>query len=191
MSAIIKNKPVLIGLCGPAGCGKDTVAKYMSNCGFHRYTLALAMKRGLEVMLDIPLSVWDDREAKEVVVPWIGKSPRQLAQTLGTEWGRNMVQQDLWVRRMLREWDQVRERILPRMVVTDVRFDNEAQAIIDAGGTVWRIDRDGVAPVAEHVSEKGISPALIEGTFKNTGTLDELEVRVFEWAKFLLVRYAK
>jgi hypothetical protein len=68
---------------------------------------------------------------------------------------------------------------------------DEAQAIIDAGGTVWRIDRDGVAPVAEHVSEKGISPALIEGAFKNTGTLDELEVRVFEWAKFLLVRYAK
>ena len=186
------SKQILIGLSGPAGCGKDTVAALLHKHGaFHRYTMALAMKQALEVMFDIPLSVWDDRVAKVAVVPWIGKSPRQLAQTLGTDWGRNTIHQDIWLRRMLREWDQVKTAVSPRMVVTDVRFDNEAQAIKNSGGTVWLVERPGVAAVAAHVSEKGVSSALIEGVVKNTGTLDQLEANMQHWIRFLLKRYAK
>lgn len=185
------SKQILIGLSGPAGCGKDTVARYLSNCGYHRYTLAMPLKMGLEVMLGISLDVWDDRVRKEQVIDWLGKSPRQVAQTLGTEWGRQQVHPELWVKLMLRKWDEVRRSGSPRMVVTDVRFDNEAQAIKDAGGTVWRIDREKVASVAEHVSEKGVNPALIEGSFKNSGTLDQLEARTIQWSSFLMKRYAK
>jgi len=185
------SKRLLIGLCGPAGCGKDTVAAAMNRRGFHRYTLAMPLKRGLEAMLGIPLSVWDDRVEKERLIDWLGKSPRQVAQTLGTEWGRQQVHKDLWVKLMLREWDKVRQSLSPRMVVTDVRFDNEAQAIVDAGGTVWRVEREAVSAVAEHVSEKGVSPALIEGRIKNNGSLDELEVNVGGWLTFLNKKYAK
>jgi len=185
------SKQILIGLCGPAGSGKDTVAKHMANCGFHRYTLAMPLKRGLEAMLGITLDVWDDRVRKEQVIDWLGKSPRQVAQTLGTEWGRQHVHKDLWVKLMLRKWDEVRHSLSPRMVVTDVRFDNEAQAIIDAGGTVWRVEREKVDPVADHVSEKGVAPALIEGRFKNLGTLDQLEAQTIQWVSFLMKRYSK
>lgn len=185
------SKQLLVGLCGPAGCGKDSVARYMSNCGFDRYTLAMPLKRGLQAMLGIELDVWDDRERKEAVIPWLGKSPRQVAQTLGTEWGRQHVHPDLWVKLMLRRWDEVRQSLSPRMVVTDVRFDNEALAIINAGGTVWRVERENVSPVAEHISEKGISPALIEGSVKNYGTLEHLEVNTISWVGFLARRYAK
>ena len=185
------SKELLIGLTGPAGCGKDSVASIMAREGFFRYALALPLKLGLEAMFDIPLSVWSDREAKEREIPWIGKSPRQLAQTLGTEWGRQTVHQQIWVNRMLRSWDEVRLRGCPRMVVTDVRFDNEATAIINAGGTVWRVEREGVAPVAEHVSESGVSPALIKGVVKNSSDLDGLDVVVSHWIPFLMKRYAK
>ncbi len=185
------SKQLLIGLCGPAGAGKDTVAKHMANCGFTRYTMAMPLKRGLEAMLGIDLDTWDDRVRKEAVIPWLGKSPRQVAQTLGTEWGRQHVHPDLWVMLMLRQWDEVRQSRSPRMVVTDVRFDNEAQTIINSGGTVWRVERESVAPVSAHVSEKGISPALIEGVVKNTGSLDQLEVNTVQWVSFLMKRYAK
>lgn len=185
------SKQILIGLTGRAGAGKDTVAKHMANCAFTRYTLAMPLKMGLEAMLDIPLDVWDDRVRKEQVIDWLGKSPRQVAQTLGTEWGRQMVHPNLWVMLMLRRWDEVRASTSPRMVVTDVRFDNEAQAIIDAGGTVWKVEREGVAPVAAHVSEKGVSPALIEGAVKNYGSLTQLEVNTVQWVQFLIKRYAK
>ena len=185
------SKQILIGLCGPAGCGKDTVARHMANCAFTRYTLAMPLKKGLEAMLGIDLGVWDDRQRKEAVIPWLGKSPRQVAQTLGTEWGRQLVHPDLWVKLMLRKWDEVRHSLSPRMVVTDVRFDNEAAAIIEAGGTVWRIDREGVAPVAAHSSEAGVSRNLITGVVKNYGSLDELEVSTIQWVSFLMKRYAK
>ena len=185
------SKQLLIGLCGPAGCGKDTVASFMVQRGFTRYTLAMPLKKGLEAMLGIGLDTWDDRVRKEQVIPWLGKSPRQVAQTLGTEWGRQHVHPDLWVMLMLRKWDEVRQAVSPRMVVTDVRFDNEALAIINAGGTVWRVERDGVAPVAAHASEKGVSPALIEGVVRNNVPLDKLQVNVTQWVGFLARRYAK
>lgn len=186
------SKQILIGLCGPAGCGKDTVADMLAKHGnFNRYTLAMPLKMGLLAMLGIPLETWNDREAKEAVIPWLGKSPRQVAQTLGTEWGRQQVHPDLWVKLMVRRWDEVRHSVCPRMVVTDVRFDNEAQAIIDAGGTVWRVDREGVAPVAAHKSEAGVDWRLVEGSLKNNGTIDQLDANIQQWIRFLSKRYAK
>lgn len=185
------SRQLLIGLTGPAGCGKDTIASLLASYGYHRYTLAMPLKQGLEAMLGIPLATWDDRVAKETVIPWLGKSPRQLAQTLGTDWGRQHVHPELWVMLMRNKWGEVRHSVSPRMVVTDVRFDNEAQAIKDAGGTVWQIHREKVAPVAAHVSEKGVNPALIEGTFKNLGTLEQLASQTAHWSGFLMRRYAK
>lgn len=186
------SKQIVLGLCGPAGCGKDTVAYLLHKHGnFHRYTLAMPLKKGLEAMLGIELDVWDDRVQKEAVIDWLGKSPRQVAQTLGTEWGRQMVHPDLWVKLMLRKWDAVRISGSPRMVVTDVRFDNEAQAILDVGGTVWRVEREKLTPVAAHASEKGVSPRLVTGNVKNNGTLDQLDANIQQWAGFLMKRYAK
>ena len=186
------SKQLLVGLCGPAGSGKDTVADLLVKHGsFDRYTLAMPLKMGLLAMLGISLETWNDRVAKEAVIPWLGKSPRQVAQTLGTEWGRQHVHPDLWVKLMLRRWDVVRHSVSPRLVVTDVRFDNEASAIVEAGGTVWRVERDEVAPVADHVSEKGVNRALVTGVVKNYGTLDELDANIQHWVRFLAKRYAK
>jgi len=183
------SKQLLIGLCGPAGCGKDTVAGFLPN--FHRYALATPIKQMVSLMLDVDHSMWEDREWKEAVIPWIGKSPRQMAQTLGTEWGRTHVDRDLWLKLGMRRWDAVRASAMPRLVITDVRFENEALAIISAGGTVWKVDREGVAPVAAHSSEKGIDPRLITGSIKNYGNLDQLRYNVAEWAKMLGRKYAK
>ncbi len=185
------SKELLVGLTGPAGCGKDSVASIMVPHGFHCYTLAAPLKRGIEAMLGLDPSVWEDRASKEQVIPWLGKSPRQLVQTLGTEWGRHQVHPELWVMLMLRRWDMVRASTSPRMVVTDVRFDNEAHAILTAGGTIWRVEREGVTPVAPHVSEKGVSPALVEGSIKNYGSLDDLRQSVTGWVQFANKRYAR
>jgi hypothetical protein len=186
------SKQLLIGLCGPAGCGKDTVADMLVKHGaFHRYAFAAPIKSMVGTMLGLHDGIWEDRKWKESVIPWLGKSPRQLAQTLGTEWGRQHVHRDLWLMLGMQRWDVVRQSVSPRFVITDVRFDNEAQAIKQAGGTVWLVEREGVAPVASHVSEKGVSPALIEGRVKNNGTLDQLEANMQHWVGFLMKRYAK
>ena len=185
------SKQLLVGLCGPAGCGKDTVAMHMVRRGFSRYAFASPIKAMVSKLLNVPEGAWDNREWKEARIDWLGKSPRELAQTLGTEWGRQHVNPDLWLRMGLREWDRVRESLSPRLVITDVRFENEALAIINSGGTVWRVERENVPQIASHVSEKGIPPALIEGVVKNNGSLDQLAVNVNGWLEFVAKRYAK
>jgi hypothetical protein len=170
-------KQLLIGLCGKAGCGKDTMAQYFTmDAGLQRYALAQPMKQALTAMLDVPPGMIEDRVYKETVIPWVGKSPRQLLQTLGTEWGRDLVNKDLWVNLMVHRWEVVQSLGLPGMVVTDVRFPNEAEKIKLRGGHIYRIHRPCVDEVAFHSSEQGIPDGFLSGTIYNDEGLQKLRV---------------
>jgi hypothetical protein len=72
---------------------------------------------------------------------------RRLLQVFGTEVGRDMFGTNFWVDLTL---NSVKE---DRVVISDVRFKNEADAIRSIGGQVWRINRNGVGPVTDHASE--------------------------------------
>ena len=168
----------LIGLIGRARSGKDTVAGYL--CRRHRFTqdaFADPMKEMLEVAFG-DLFRDGDREAP---LPWLGKSPRQLMQTLGTEWGRNQVHQDLWT--LLMEQKILREKAIEEagfkvsMVISDVRFHNEADMILRHGGELWHIQRDG-ASVAEHISEHTQWDTYQTKVIENNGSLEELYLKV-------------
>lgn len=169
---------MLVGLTGAAGAGKDTVARMLVEANGGRIAaFAGPLYDFVATITGIPPHRLADRTVKEAVIPWLGKSPRQLLQTLGTEWGRQSVSEDIWVRSLL-------ERIKPwrdgglLVVVTDVRFDNEAAAIADAGGEVWRVVRSGWRclsdEAARHSSEAGVSDHLVARTIDNDGTLDDL-----------------
>jgi len=173
-------RPLLIGLTGKAGVGKDTAGHYFNrNHGFELYALSWPIKAGIEAMFNLSSDVWT-REHKETPIPWLGKSPRELAQTLGTEWGRKLVRQDVWVRTMLHRWSTVLTMEPPRMCVMDVRFDDEAEAIKHHSGWIIRIVRPGVLPVANHASEAGIDDKYVDLTILNGGTPRDLEDSVYE-----------
>lgn len=168
---------ILIGLCGKANSGKNTVAKLLP--ATHELAFADPLYRGLASILDVTVETLQGRDFKEAVVPWIGKSPRQMLQTLGTEWGRGMVCDDLWLKiaqRRIQATKQFTE--FPFVVVTDVRFDNEAEMIREMGGEVWMVDRPGAETCVPHDSEKGISPQFVTRTILNTGELTDLAAEV-------------
>ena len=168
-------KPLLIGLHGKARSGKDTTGHFLSqHHAFELYAFAGPLKRGISTMFNLPHGIWDST-AKEQPIEWLGKSPRQLAQTLGTEWGRQMVDHALWTKLMLRRWDHVKQLSEPRLCVTDVRFDDEAEAIKLRGGRIIHIVRDNAPAVNPHVSELGIDGKYIDHRILNTGTLQELK----------------
>ena len=168
---------MLIGMCGAAGSGKDTIADIL---GFDRVAFADPLYEMVSIVTGLPPEEMRDRETKESEIGWLGQSPRQLLQTLGTEWGRGMVSESIWVDTAMRRV----ARLLAAgrsVVVTDVRFDNEAAAIKAAGGVVWQVVRGGGGIrglAARHASEAGVDPLLVDRVLGNWSTLERLRQTV-------------
>ena len=168
--------PRLVGFCGRAGSGKDTAASYLTTLfNYRKVAFADALRRATAAITGWHVDVLNSPTFKNTLDARFGCTPRQFMQRLGTEVGRNM-DPDLW----LKAWaatvhDTPEER---GIVVTDVRFHNEAQAIRDAGGLLIRIKRPvaDAAPV-EHESEAHVDDLGAPLTVNNTGSHEDL------WAK--------
>lgn len=161
----------LIGIAGKARSGKDTVANFIiAAVGGYRYSFADPIRQML-----IPLGVdmsdpyWQAR--KEEIIPALGCSPRHLMQTLGTEWGREHVNPNLWL-------TLAHQRLLfsgPGMVISDIRFENEASWVRTLGGRIIHLDRTETTKVKEHVSEHGVATQPGDFILHNDGGLDDLQ----------------
>lgn len=169
---------MLIGLTGAAGAGKDTVAAHLSQeHGCLKLALADPLYQMISAMTGLSVSQLADRALKERDIAWVGTSPRRLLQTLGTEWGRGTLGDDIWIKGLFRRIDAY-AAVMGRwggrasFVVADVRFANEARAIQDRGGRIIEIVRpqplSGIAGEARrHSSEAGIPDDLIDATIVN------------------------
>lgn len=160
----------LIAFTGPKGCGKSTFAKMVVN---HSKVLPgpreiLSFAGPLKAMLRaiLPPEAYTPEGKEDVRYGMCGRTPRYLMQTLGTEWGRRMVGEDVWV-------EAVRHQILgsgaQTILIDDLRFNNEAEMVMDLGGEVWSIHRDGISWGGGHESESGIDPCLLSGTLPIQG----------------------
>ena len=176
------NNPILIGLTGYAGTGKDTVREILEAEGATGFAFAdpiRNMVRELLASTGIDDKWMDRRELKEEPIPQLGVSYRHLAQTLGTEWGR-AVAPDFWLRIAGAYVANLKHQGLTAFVVSDVRFLNEAQWVRDRGGVIWRVHRTLASPVREHVSESELDDIKPDVTIHNDGTLDDLRRTVHE-----------
>jgi hypothetical protein len=175
----------LIGLHGDAGHGKGEVARmiwlHQRRAGrfWHELAFADPLYAAVAAITGKPVAWLKDRRNKETVIEWIGKSPRQLLQLLGTEFGRGMIRSDIWIRRAMLDVDSFLAGAATEcVVITDVRFDNEAEAIRERDGLIFEVVRPGFVclegDAAGHSSEAGISRHLVDATIVNSGTLAEL-----------------
>lgn len=179
----------LIGLTGTAGCGKDTVAEFLRDVyAFRTVSLADPIRRGVCEMFGLSHEYMTDRVLKEQPIHHLcNKSPRQLMQTLGTEWGRNYICTHIWLNIAQRKIDMDRKlyernNSFPEgIVVSDIRFDGEAKWLKDQGGEIWFINRPD-NPYAltdnDHESEAGVSLEYIDKTIINDSDVDELFERI-------------
>lgn len=170
------NAPTLIGLAGCKGVGKDTAADHLvRNHGFVKIALADPLRDGLKAMLGLSDQRFDDRNLKEAQIDWLGASPRQLLQTLGTEWGRNYIARDLWLRVAARRIDALPPGA--HVVVSDIRFEDEAAWVRKQGGQLWHIRRD-IQASDPHSSEQGIALQPGDVEIFNTGSLAQLHAQL-------------
>lgn len=182
------SKPIrrtVIAFTGLAGSGKSTAALHLvKNHGFERVRFAGPLKAMLAALGCTPAEIDGDR--KEVPCDLLGgKTPRHAMQTLGTEWGRDLIAPDLWIR----AWEAACAKVLAGkpIVVDDCRFPNEAEAIRRAGGVIVQIKRPGAGTTAAgHVSEAHHLPALtiVSNTSTETAFLAVIDtlVRDLSWA---------
>lgn len=164
----------IVGVCGYMGSGKSEVAKHLvENHCWKRVPFAAPLKAML-----LSLGLTEEHingKLKDQPCDLLGgKTPRWAMQSLGTEWGRNLIHPDLWVQ----AWKAALPNgACPGVVVDDVRFKNEKLEIARMGGVLIEIARPGFERKSEHSSEGGISGDM---TIINNGTLDDLRRRV-DW----------
>lgn len=193
-------KTRLIGVTGYAQHGKDTVGRVaVATQKFHRYAFADQLKLlALETdpIIDMQYreppanEVYDMRLSKIVdTVGWEAAKGfpevRRILQELGTG-ARNVIGKDVWVdalaHRLVVEGRMTESgRMLDGVVVTDVRFPNEAKWIHDHDGVVVLVLRpdfdNGVGTT--HVSESHIMELPVDHVFLNDHDLADFEYKVW------------
>lgn len=157
--------------------------------GFTRRGFADAVRRVLyELNPYVAIDGWDERFRVQSVVDEHGweyakanTEIRQLLQRLGTEAGRGVLGEDIWVRTAMTNL-----KYEESYVFTDVRFPNEADAIIHQGGRLWKMERSGTAAINGHPSETALDDYCwptntVTFTFRDT-PIDELRKNMINLA---------
>jgi hypothetical protein len=167
----------IIGLYAPSqGSGKTTIAEILFN---EKKYQCLSFAGPLKQMTLAFLGGmgYSNEQAthmiynKEVVIPELNITVRKIMQTIGTEWGRETIDEDLW----LKAW-KARIKNSPFVCVDDVRFENEASLVKEMGGEVWKVIRPSKKNTDSHKSEGQLDEwEGFDHVIVNDGTLEDLK----------------
>lgn len=164
---------MIIAFFGYKQSGKTSAAKHLARHGFRRCPFASKLKSMLS-----SLGLTDEEingNLKEEPCELLGgKTPRWAMQSLGTEWGRDLIDDNLWVR----AWQRNIRTFSGNIVVDDLRFLNEEKVLKEEGAVLVRVDRECIRPQGEvHASEAFIDKIQADIVLDSNCSLDELLVR--------------
>ena len=113
-------------------------------------------------------------------------TPRHVLQTLGSDMGRNLLSQDIWISALESRLKEASSDAI--VIVSDGRFINEYSTAVNCRWEIWHLERAGAGltgAAAEHESERDMHGQFLrqwrDRHFVNNGTLDELAETVREW----------
>lgn len=192
--------PQVIAFTGKAGSGKTTAANWVLRN--HSKAMKMSFAQPLKVMMyelirqSLPKQ-WPhapkeyvDGGLKEEPIPFLAnRTGRELMQSLGTEWGRNAVQEDFWVliaqgklERMLGVPLRATDTPQIKAVYDDARFQNEVDMIRRYGGLIIGIQRPTTVlkseATASHASEQ--QPIKPDTTIINDGSEEDFLAKLAE-----------
>ena len=181
----------LIGFCGKKRSGKDTSANILiEKYNFKKYAFADALKDACKTIF-----LFSDEQVngskKEVVDKRWGVSPREVFQKFGTDMFRNNidkyipqlenVKDDFWVYRFKLWYEKIKKKHpYQNIVITDVRFPNEAKIIKELGGYIIKINRPVFRKKKEdnHISEQHIKTIRSDYEIYNNNTIKRCQEKV-------------
>lgn len=194
---------MLLGLIGRPCAGKDTAAAVLQRSGWSAIAFADALRIEVSAAWGIDIRALTDRAARETprarlaaaygnhpawlthvlssaIAPYEARSPRWVLQQWG-QWRRTQ-DPDYWTKHV-RAWiDIQRARRIDRLVVTDVRHQDEADMIASRAGHIVRVHRPDLPAMdpatASHPSEQHTAIAAADD-IHNDGSLAHLEAEVW------------
>lgn len=157
---------MIIGLHGLARSGKTTAASIIAE-ELGNACQVEAFADPIKEMLNA-VGVDCSDHLKDKVHPVFKNTPRQLMNSLGTEWGRKMVHPDVWV-------DITHNKHNSNVVViSDVRMENEADSVRSRGGVIIHIVGRGGIP-GNYETEQGIKIHSDDYIISNDSTLNNFK----------------
>jgi GTPase SAR1 family protein len=152
----------IIALAGPKGVGKTSFCNaLLLNPNAEQPSKILSFAGPLKEMAKaiLPPGAFTPEGKEDPSLGLCGVTPRVIMQTIGTDWGRQMISPNIWVEAMRR---RIMDSPAPTILIDDLRFENEWQLVKELGGTVIALERAGVEYTREHLSECPLDPHLID-----------------------------
>lgn len=174
-----------IGLHGPIGSGKDTLADQLVTQGYFKIAYADALRCAASVLYSIPMEFFTQRNLKDQPLKALnGYSPRKVLQLFGTEVIRSCLDNP-WVKKVSQiiSANHIQNgNGFQNVIIPDVRFDDEAAYIRSdfKSGFICMIHRAAKSEDElnkqlgnSHASECGISQHNNDLHLYNNGTLED------------------
>lgn len=183
-SATVRNEQLvpieacMVGIAGALNHGKNTLADVLNTWLFKDKKQNVAFGAVPKQILRQVFPLWSvnhfhDRQLKEKVCPIYKISPRQAMTTFATDWMRNTLDKDFWIKRLELELENLYLGA-GQVVVTDVRFNNEAGYILKNGGIIFRINDPRKQIPTDEESEAGILDEHVTVDIMNDGSFEDL-----------------
>ena len=182
----------LIGIAGKKKVGKNLAAKYIQDIlrkkDPSRLTGEIGFADGVKSIAAEALSInrmtfFEDKNKEKLFR--IGKETeltgREILQRVGTELFRTGMCDDFWVYRLMKVTKGQPDFF---MVITDIRFVNEVNAVEAAGGIVMHLTRE-TGLEDSHISETSLDSYTFPCEINNDGTKEELYKELENWIKEL------
>ena len=173
---------MIVGLSGRKGCGKSALADAFEATykgSVTRLSFAEPLKEAFKHLFLFTNEQLYGSE-KEAIDPRWGVSPRWAMQHLATDFLRNQVDQNFFLKHMDMRLNALKDKDV--ILFYDARFENEQQLLKEHGALLIHIVRDGGAQDA-HSSENSLNKSLFDAVIKNNSTVAKLLERLQEAIK--------
>jgi hypothetical protein len=180
----------LLGIAGKKRSGKDTVASII----FEQYpnvqvmAFATRMKDICASTFGVPIALFYDQSVKEIKISGWKMSPREMMTTMDGAI-KGTYGADFFVRVIQQEYERLNALDYPDspniLIITDVRFDAEAEWLKSVGGKIIQVTRptDEKTDHSTHWSETGFNKKHIDYVINNDSSLDNLQNNIYKLLK--------
>lgn len=193
---------MILGVSGKLGSGKDlfaqTLIELQPEKNWQVKKFAGKLKQIASLLTGVPVEKFEDPEFKKEFMPpeWdrvvegylgtksvVRMTYREFLQKLGTDAMRDRLHTNVWINALFADYKKKTHESprvnstysdYPNWIITDVRFPNEAQAVLDRGGKLIRIER--LEFTDNHPSETALDDWKDwDLLLKNTGTIEDFK----------------